>query len=129
MPIQFKTVLIIEDDHDIRVTLRQVYEAAGFYVFTVTNGHSAMDLLNIIPAPKLIVCDLRMPLMDGKSFIAKKRSDNRIKDVPLIIISAYHEKFCDFPDITCIPKPLDLFYLLKCSEAALDKSENLTPKR
>ncbi|MES2525840.1 MAG: response regulator [Bdellovibrionota bacterium] len=128
MPHKFKTVLIVEDDHDVRVTLRQVYEAAGFYVFTVTNGHSAMELLNIIPAPKLILCDLRMPLMDGITFIKNKSSDKSLKDVPLIIMSAFHEHFPDFPGITCLPKPLDLFQLIKHSEDSI-KKENLISKR
>lgn len=128
MPHQFKTVLIIEDDHDVRVALRQVYEAAGYYVFTVTNGHSAIELLNIIPSPKLILCDLRMPLMDGISFIRKKSNDNKLKEVPLIIMSAFHEHFCDFPDITCLPKPLDVFSLIRHSEEAI-KKENLISKR
>ena len=128
MPQKFKTVLIIEDDHDVRVTLRQVYEAAGYYVFTVTNGLSAVELLNIIPPPKLILCDLRMPLMDGISFIRHKRQDHKLSKVPLIIMSAFHEHFCDFPDITCLPKPLDLFQLICHSEEAIGPEE-LIPKR
>lgn len=128
MPQQFKTVLIIEDDHDVRVTLRQVYEAAGYYVFTVTNGHMALELLKIIPAPRLMVCDIRMPLMDGISFVREKMRDTKLKDVPLIIISAFEDKFCDFPDIVCMPKPLDLFDLIRQSESFL-KDTQLVSKR
>lgn len=128
MPTKFKTALIIEDDHDIRVTLRQVYEAAGYYVFTVTNGHSAIELLNIIPSPKIIICDLRMPLMDGDAFITQKLSDHKIKDIPLIVISAYQDKFCNFPDLLCMPKPLDLFQLIRESENLISE-KNLIPKR
>lgn len=125
---EFKTVLIIEDDHDVRVSLRQVYEAAGYYVFTVTNGHSAFELLKIIPAPKLMVCDLRMPLMDGPAFVAEKSRDKNLKDVPLIIMSAYQDKFSDFPGHVCLPKPLDMFKLIKHSEEFVNQ-EKLIPKR
>jgi CheY-like chemotaxis protein len=113
----FKTVLIIDDDHDVRVSLRQVYESAGFYVFTATNGHSAIELLKIIPAPKLMLCDIRMPLMDGGAFVDYKTHDETLKDVPLIIMSAYPDKFCDFPGIVCMAKPLDLYQLIQQSEA------------
>ncbi len=128
MPSNFKSVLIIEDDHDIRVTLRQVYESAGYYVFTVTNGQAAIDLLKIIPAPKLILSDLRMPIMDGASFIRYKMTENKIKNVPLIVMSAHQEKFCEFPEIICLPKPLDMLELIRHSEDVV-KSENLIPKR
>lgn len=128
MPANFKTVLIIEDDHDVRVSLRQVYESAGYYVFTVTNGHSAVELLNIIPAPKLMICDLRMPIMDGGTFIRHKKTDNKIKDVPLIIMSAYEDRFGEYPEIVCLPKPLDLIQLIRHSEDIVRK-EKLIPKR
>jgi two-component system response regulator MprA len=128
MPKDFKTVLIIEDDHDVRVALRQVYEAAGYYVFTVTNGHSALELLNIIPAPKLMVCDIRMPLMDGGSFVAHKKTDEKLKDIPLIIMSAFQEKFSEFPGMVCLSKPLDMFELIRCSEEFLG-GEKYIPKR
>ena len=91
-------------------------------MFTVTNGHSAIELLNIIPAPKLILCDLRMPLMDGLTFIRKKTNHKELKKVPLIIMSAFHEHFGDFPGITCLPKPLDLFGPIRHSEEALKVS-------
>ncbi len=128
MAHKFKSVLIIEDDHDVRVALRQVYEAAGYYVFTVTNGHSAVELLNIIPAPKLILCDIRMPLMDGISFIRHKNQDQKLAPVPLIVMSAFHEHFSDFPDIKCLPKPLDLFQLIQHSEEALSREELISKR-
>lgn len=125
---EFKTVLIIEDDHDVRVTLRQVYEAAGFYVFTVTNGHSAVELLKIIPLPKLMVCDLRMPLMDGAEFIRFKSQDQKLQKVPLILMSAFLDQYQEFPELLCLPKPLDLLQLIKHSEEALS-SDRLIPRR
>jgi CheY-like chemotaxis protein len=128
MPQQFKTVLIIEDDHDVRVTLRQVYEAAGYYVFSVTNGRSALELLNIIPPPKLFVCDLKMPLMDGAALVKELRNRQSLKDVPLIIISAHKERFCEFPGITCLEKPLDLFELINVSEGYV-RENGLISKR
>ena len=128
MPVDFKSILIIEDDHDVRVTLRQVYEAAGFYVFTVTNGHSAVELLNIIPAPKLLLCDLKMPLMDGGSFVKYKLTDKKIQNVPLIIMSAYREKFSEYPDFICLSKPLDLTDLIRHSEDAIKKNKLISKR-
>lgn len=125
----FKTVLIIEDDHDVRVTLRQVYEAAGYYVFTVTNGHSALELLKIIPPPKLMICDIRMPLMDGGAFVSQKSSDPNLKDIPLIMMSAFVDRFSEFPGIICMPKPLDMFKLISQSEDYIKKEKQLISKR
>lgn len=128
MAQSFKTVLIIEDDHDVRVTLRQVYEAAGYYVFTVTNGRSASELLRIIPAPKLMVCDIRMPIMDGPAFLSFKKSESQLKDVPTIIISAFPERFETFRDTVCLQKPLDLFELIRHSQALLGEDSGI-PRR
>lgn len=116
MPHNFKTALIIEDDHDLRVSLRQVFEAAGFYVFTVTNGYNALELLKVIPPPKLMLCDLNMPIMDGKAFVDQKIKSESLRDVPLIIMSAQKERFCDFPAVTCMAKPLDIHQLIKTAE-------------
>lgn len=117
-----RTVLIIEDDHDIRVALRQVFEAADYLVLTVTNGLQAFDLLKITKAPDLIICDLNMPFMDGETFIKKKAVEPKIKDVPVIIISAHQQKFCQLPGITCMPKPLDIFQLIKSAKDAISSS-------
>jgi CheY-like chemotaxis protein len=128
MSTNFKTVLVIEDDHDLRVSLRQVLEAAGFYVFTVTNGFNALELLKVIPAPKLIICDMNMPIMNGAEFIQAKHKHDDLREIPLIVMSSDHEKFGDFPEVTCLPKPLDLFKLIHHAEEKVGK-EPLIVKR
>lgn len=115
-----KTVLVIEDDHDIRVTLRDVFEGADFTVLSAANGLQAFELLKQIRPPHLIITDLNMPLMNGETFVKKKKEDQKIKDVPVIIISAHEQKFCKFPDVTCLPKPLDLSKLVKTANNAIN---------
>lgn len=119
MDRKLKTVLIIEDDHDIRVTLRQVFEDANYIVLTATNGVQAFELLKQIPAPALIITDLMMPIMDGETFLRKTRELPKVNDVPVIIISATFQKFCNFPNVICLPKPLDLFKLIKSADGAI----------
>lgn len=121
MAYSVKSVLIIEDDHDIRVALRQVLEAAGFKVFSAANGLNAFDLLKVIPLPDLFICDLKMPLMDGESFINMKKQDSKIRNIPIIIMSAYKEKLCHFPEVQCLSKPLDMDMLVKAAEKAVLK--------
>lgn len=121
---KLKTVLIIEDDHDIRVALRQVFEAADYIVLTVTNGISALELLKVTTPPDLIICDLNMPLMNGESFIGRKKEDPKLKDVPVIVISAHQERLCKLPDVTCMPKPLDMYKLIKAAKDTISKNLN-----
>lgn len=121
---KIKTVLVIEDDHDIRVALRQVFEAADYVVLTVTNGLQALDLLRVAQAPDVIICDLNMPFMDGEAFIKKKKEDPKIKDVPIIIMSAHQERFCKFPDVTCMSKPFDMYKLVKTAKDTIEKKIN-----
>ena len=67
-------VLLVDDDHDHRESLRAILESEGFPVFEAENGQLAMDLLPTLPAVRLVLVDLHMPIMDGRTLI------KRIKD-------------------------------------------------
>ncbi|MDC3955036.1 response regulator [Polyangium jinanense] len=81
-------VLIVEDDPDIRETIAQILEEEGYEVRGASNGKQALDLLREGARPQLILLDLMMPILDGWGFRAEQRSDPRIADIPVIVISA-----------------------------------------
>jgi two-component system, chemotaxis family, chemotaxis protein CheY len=112
------TVLIIEDEHDIRVTLRQALEEVGFFVVSATNGAAALDLLGQMTAPRLILLDLNMPLMNGDQFLQVQQADPKLRTIPVIQMSA--SKTHQRPGTRCaLTKPLDLGGLIKTIEACL----------
>ena len=81
-------ILIVEDDFDIRDALMQILEEEGYGVRGAANGQEALELLAREPAPKLILLDLMMPVMNGWQFRAEQLKDPRLAGVPVLVISA-----------------------------------------
>ncbi len=81
-------ILIVEDDFDIREALTQILEEEGYVVRGAANGREALDVANEGPAPKLILLDLMMPVMNGWQFRAEQLKDPKLASVPVLVISA-----------------------------------------
>lgn len=106
-------ILIIEDDHDIRVCFRQALENQGFQVYSVSNGKDALILLKNIPAPKLIILDLGMPIMNGEEFIKLKNLDPNLSGIPILIASCYEDRAQRLEPNPSILKPVDVDSFVK----------------
>lgn len=101
-------VLIIEDDHDIRVCFREILESYNFDIYSATNGKDAIHLLDSISElPDLIISDLSMPIMDGNEFVMEKNKDQKLKDIPVLIVSAHAGKV-SAKDVSVLSKPVDI---------------------
>lgn len=85
------TILLVEDDHDTRVSIRSLLEDSGYRVLTVTDGRSALELLQrSTPLPRLIILDLLLPVMDGWHFVAQLQHHEELAAIPIVIMSAWH---------------------------------------
>jgi CheY-like chemotaxis protein len=82
------TVLLVEDDHDVRETIAEILIDEGYQVVTAADGAEALDHLRRGLAPAVIVLDLMMPGMDGFQFRAIQRADPAISGVPIIVLTA-----------------------------------------
>lgn len=82
-----QTILVIEDEAAIRNNLARFFRAEGYDVVTAENG-----VLGVAAArerrPHLIVCDIRMPEMDGYSVLAALRQDASTSRIPFIFLTA-----------------------------------------
>src|SRR5262245_10967205 len=83
-----KSVLIIEDDVSIRATMREALELLGYEAQVAQNGREALEILSKDYRPCLILLDLMMPVMDGWEFRRAQEQDPRLKDIPVIVVSA-----------------------------------------
>lgn len=79
-------VLILEDDQDIIDLVRSVLEP-DFECFSATNGEAGLDAV-IHGEPDLVVCDIMMPVMDGREFLRRLRLVPGLERIPVIILSA-----------------------------------------
>ena len=87
-----QTVLVVEDDLDIRQALLEILEEHGFVALGARDGAEALDLLSrATELPCLILLDLMMPVMDGASFREAQRNDPRLASIPVVVLSAYRD--------------------------------------
>lgn len=106
------TVLIIEDDRDVRSALLEVLSFYGVDVKEASNGHEGLQLLETIPVPRLIILDAMMPVMDGPTFYKKFRAIEKFNGVPVILFSAVAEKFSLEGLAGHLKKPADMEELI-----------------
>ena len=80
-------VLVVDDDATFLRMMRLTLEQDGLEVTTATNGARALEELERTGAPDVVVLDLEMPEMDGRTFFREMRS--RGYTAPVLILSAY----------------------------------------
>ncbi len=83
-----RTILLVEDDLDIRDALSCALRDEGYCVRGVANGLQALDALRRSSDVHVILLDLMMPVMDGWAFRAAQRADPSIASIPVIVLSA-----------------------------------------
>jgi CheY-like chemotaxis protein len=82
------TILLVEDDADVREALADVLQDAGYDVARAADGAEGIRALRAGLRPAAIVLDLMMPVMDGFQFRAEQRSDPDLARIPVILVSA-----------------------------------------
>jgi CheY-like chemotaxis protein len=82
------TVLILEDEEDLREMLRQALELNGYMVVCAPDGQSALDQIDGIERICLVLLDLVMPGMNGWTFYEQMRLRPRLAAVPVIVHSS-----------------------------------------
>jgi signal transduction histidine kinase len=83
-----RTLLVVEDDADIRDALDGLLSTEGFRVAGCSNGREALDWLHASPRPDLILLDLMMPVMDGWQFRVEQKQDPALATIPILALSA-----------------------------------------
>ena len=81
-----ETILVVDDEENIRHTLRGVLADEGFEVLEAPDGRRALELLKHV-APRLAIVDVWMPEMDGIELVERMR--NQAPGVPIIVISGH----------------------------------------
>lgn len=83
------TILIVEDEEDLRKLLRLTLERRGYTIHEAKNGQEGVEMFNQLKDTLgLIVSDVRMPVMDGIKFLEHVRS---VSKVPFIFMTGFAE--------------------------------------
>lgn len=84
-------VLLVEDDVALAQMYRVKLERDGYTVSVAGDGEEALRLLDV-ELPDLIFLDVRLPVMDGLTFLERLRGSGRTKNIPVVIVSNYSEE-------------------------------------
>lgn len=124
-----KTILLIEDNDEMRENTSEILELAKYNVITAKNGKIGVELAQK-EKPNLIICDIMMPVLDGYGVLHMLGKNPETSAIPFIFLTAKAEK-TDFRKGMSmgaddyITKPFDDIELLNAVENRLRKSESI----
>jgi two-component system response regulator MprA len=81
-------ILVVDDDPEIRESLKDVLEAEGYAVDVAANGREALERVRS-ETPSLVLLDLMMPIMSGGEVLAELRRSEAHLELPVIVLSAW----------------------------------------
>lgn len=119
---------MVDDDPDILEALAEILEVEGFEVRRARNGQEALEQLGP-PAPKLILLDLMMPVMDGWEFVQRLPHRHSGQAIPIVILSADRNvaaKAKELGAVGYLAKPFELNDLLELVRRSLQRALGLT---
>jgi DNA-binding response OmpR family regulator len=124
-----KSVLVIDDNPDIRDNTAEILELAGYKTFTAENGKVGVEIAQK-EKPDVIVCDIMMPELDGYGVLHLLRKNEGTQHIPFLFLTAKTErsdfrKGMEMGADDYITKPFEDIELLNAIEVRLKKAEIL----
>ena len=127
-----KKILTVDDDEDIRNSLRDMLEFEGFQTVWAKNGQVAIDYLMAVAdyeLPDLVLLDYMMPVMNGRDFCLAKSKIPRLAHIPVVMMTASGNLIkvmdnCDSEGY--MSKPMDLNTVVKMVKHFLYPDDGLT---
>src|SRR4051812_20455497 len=118
-PTPQKSVLVVDDDRDLRAGLILILEAEGYRVAGAADGQQALEALRAGPRPDVILLDMMMPVLSGWAFRERQLADPALADVPVVVFSAVGDavgKADALGDVGYLQKPVEVDQLLAVVE-------------
>jgi PAS domain S-box-containing protein len=123
-------ILMIEDDHDTAIVLRDTLAQSGFSTAIATTAKEAQSLLAASPV-KVIMVDLGLPDQDGISLIRTLRAQERTRRIPIIVVTARKPDEAGVAEVDAlevldwIEKPVDITRLHNALDLAIAPSDGV----
>lgn len=113
------TILVVDDDPDIRDALTLVLRSEGYAVIPAEDGQSALDVLGYGAKPRVILLDLMMPRLNGLEFLEQARDLLQTRDIRVVVVTANQGYAAeDLGVCSIIRKPMDAQDLIRAVERA-----------
>ncbi len=81
------TVVVIEDNPEIRDTIKDLLESSDYNVHTAADGIEGLNLIRS-ESPDVVLCDIMMPKMNGHEMVKQLRADVNLRHTPVIFVTA-----------------------------------------
>lgn len=122
-----KTILLIEDNKEMRENTSEILELSNYKVLTAENGKLGVEAAQK-EKPDLIICDIMMPVLDGYGVLHLLSKNKDTANIPFIFLSAKAErsdfrKGMEMGADDYVTKPFDDIELLNAIESRLKKTE------
>jgi two-component system cell cycle sensor histidine kinase/response regulator CckA len=115
------TILLVEDEDMVRAVAERALTRQGYTVVAAENGEIALEMLDRIERPDLLISDVVMPLMDGPTMARHIRK--RYPDLPILFMSGYAEeqlrRSIDIDNVAFLPKPFSVQQLAEATRDVL----------
>ena len=123
---EHKRLLLIDDEPDLILLVKDYLEFRGYEVITAENGREALEVLDR-GIPDMIICDVMMPEMDGYAFVEQVRREERTSWIPILFLSAKQQtgdkiKGLDSGADVYMVKPFEAEELVAQVEASLKQA-------
>ena len=119
-----QTVLIVEDDPQLRDLFRLALRAAGYAVIAVEDGADALRQIEQT-LPTLVVLDLALPRLDGRDVNKELKARPETCGVPVVVVSGADVNEIDAKEFACVlRKPCDPDRLVAAVEACLRRAQS-----
>ena len=124
-----KSILLIEDNQEIRENTAEILELANYKVYVAENGKRGIELA-LVHKPDLIICDIMMPELDGYGVLHALHKNESVKSTPFIFLTAKTErsdfrKGMELGADDYVTKPFDGTELLSAVDSRLKKVDLL----
>jgi len=121
-----KTILVIDDNNDLRENTAEILDLAGYKTLTAENGKRGVEVATK-EKPDVIVCDIMMPELDGYGVLHLLRKNPDTQNIPFIFLTAKTErsdfrKGMEMGADDYVTKPFEDIELLNAIEVRLKKS-------
>ncbi len=110
-----RTVLVVDDDPEIREIVCMALRCEGYIAEAAANGEDAIMRIHEIGPPALILLDLSMPVMGGAAFCERQHHDPHLSAIPVVVLSGEQdgrEQSARMGADGFLGKPVDLDALL-----------------
>jgi CheY-like chemotaxis protein len=127
--------LVVEDDEAIRETVCEVLRMEGFAVTEATDGLDALEVLEAGPLPDVVVLDFMMPRMDGLEVLQHVRESERLRLLPIVVMTACGTFLVrcgaqlEDPRTLLIAKPFEVETMLAAISAVAPRASKTRLKR